>query len=91
MLDGVLSTAYSRQLKIFRAAGRGELAGVADVAGAGGEEIGIEREDDVGVLDAIIRIDGLAEGHARARTRRVRSGRLILMPLGGGKLFEHRA
>src|SRR5918912_3794285 len=36
-----------------------EVAGVAQVAGAGGEEIRVEREDAVGAVEAIDGVDGL--------------------------------
>ena len=60
---------------------RGELARVAQAAGPAAEEVGVEREDDVGLLEAVLRVDGLAEREPRAGARVVAARRLPLVPL----------
>ena len=83
-----VSIAYSRFMRrgVFRAAPRGEVARVAEAAGPAGEEVGVEREDDVGLVEAVLRVDVLAEGELRARARVLAARRIPLMPLGRRKL-----
>src|SRR5262245_53569641 len=48
---------------------------------SGAEEGGIERKDDVGLLDGVLRVYVLAKGELTARSRVMTAGRLPLNPL----------
>ena len=71
------------------AAGR-EIARVAHVSRTGSEEIGIQRNDNVRLIEAIYRIDGLAEGQPSAFDDAIAAARFILMPFGFRELLEKR-
>jgi len=61
----------------------GEVADVTRVAGeSGGEEVGVERDDDVGFRKIVARLDGLSEGHLRAFEDVAAIDRLVDVPLG---------
>ncbi len=69
---------------------RGELAHVPQIARAfGRQEIGIERDDDVGLGEVEDRIDVLAKRELRAGARVVARHRFPLNPLRGRLLREH--
>src|ERR1700674_3091900 len=59
-----------------------ELFHVANMARTTGKEIGIEREDDLGLLRAVNGVDVIAKSELRAPARPVTDGRLPLVPLG---------
>src|SRR5580700_6276442 len=60
-----------------------EIADVARMAGeSGGEEVGGERDDDVGLREVVARFDGLSEGHLGAFEDVVAIDRLVDVPLG---------
>ncbi len=61
---------------------RREVPGVAQLAGAGIEQVGVQREDHVGLVEAIDGLDVLAEGLFGAGPGVVRSDRFVLNPLG---------
>src|SRR3569832_166761 len=63
------------------AASRGELAGVTKAGGTAGEEIGIERNDDLGVRLVVVRIGRSAKRELRSGARFVSSSGLPLVPL----------
>ena len=48
---------------------RGERARVTDTRGTRAQEVGVEREDDVGVLDDVLRVDVIAECEPAAGAR----------------------
>ena len=54
-------------------AARGEVADVARHGRARSEEVGLERHDDVGLVEGVPRLDHLAERQQRARGRRCRA------------------
>ena len=62
-------------------AARGELAHEAQARRVRGDEVGLEAQDDVGLVEAVLRLDRLAEGEDRARARVVAAGRLPAHPL----------
>ena len=70
---------------------RGEIARVAQTARAAAEEVGVEREDDVGLVDAVLRLDVLAERELRAGAGVLAARRIPLVPLRGGKAREQIA
>jgi hypothetical protein len=62
---------------------RREGAGVLDAEGVlGGEEVGVERDDDRGLLEVVDRFDVFAEGDAGAGAGVVPRGRIPLDPPG---------
>ena len=69
-----------------RLAAGGELAGVAEPAGAGGEEVGVEGQDHVGLVEVIADRDVLAEGEPGPGARVVAPGGLVLVPLRLGEV-----
>ncbi|MCG3121214.1 MAG: hypothetical protein ALAOOOJD_04214 [bacterium] len=70
---------------IDHAALDGELAAISQAPGKIDEKIGIERQNDVGLIETVLRLDIIAEGQPAAFARIVAIGRLVLMPLRGGK------
>ena len=74
-------TAGSCDRRLFGAAARGEIARVAEAAGPQAEEVGVEREDHVGALESVLRVDVFAEGELRAGARVVAARGIPLMPL----------
>lgn len=75
---------------VARAAAAGELARVADVAGAAGDQVGVEDENDVGLLKVVDGVDVGAEREPRADARAVAANRLPLMPARLRQLGEER-
>ncbi len=78
---------------LLRLAAGGEGPLVADPAGAAaGEEVVVEREDDVGLVEVVDRVDVLAEGELGAGLGGVAVGRLVAVPLrlgeGGEELLD---
>ncbi len=69
--------------RLVDAAAGGELAGVAQIARTGRQEIGVEGDDHVGVGEIVVRVGGLTEGLLGAGARGVWSGGIPLVPLGG--------
>ena len=59
-LDGIEAIEL-RLVALEAAARRQTRARVTDARGAGAEEVGVEREDDVGLLDRVLRVDVVAE------------------------------
>ena len=51
------------------------------LAGCERDEVGLEAQDHVGLVEAVLRLDRLAEGEDRARARVVAAGRLPAHPL----------
>ena len=68
-------------LGILGPAAFGEFARVSQRAWATAEEIGVEREDDVGLIEMVLSVDVLAEGEPGAGARVVAARRIPLMPL----------
>ena len=64
------------------AAALGEFAGVVERAGLGVEEVGVEREDALGLRETVDRLHVLAERGLRGRNRRLVLHRLVLGPDG---------
>ena len=58
-----------------------KLFHIANVPRSAGQEIGIERKDDLGLLRTINRVGVAAEGKLGALARPVAAGRFPLMPL----------
>src|SRR4051812_4576682 len=48
---------------------------------SGGEEVGVERDDDVRLLDAVHRVHRLSEGRDHARAERIAVDGVVLEPL----------
>ena len=63
----------------------GEVAGLAQVVALGGEEVGVEREDDVGADQAVLGVEGAAEGQRRALARGVVGHRAPAVDAGPGE------
>ena len=53
---------------------------MTDARGRRAEEVGVERKDDVRLLDGVLRVDVFAEGELAARSRVMTAGRLPLDP-----------
>src|SRR6267142_4712334 len=68
------------RLVAFEAAPRRERARMTDARGARAEEVGVEREDDVGLVDGVLRVDVIAEGELAACPRVMTAGRFPLDP-----------
>src|SRR5205814_9704172 len=66
--------------ELVQVAAARKLSRVADVSRATAQEIRVEREDDVGLLRTIDRINVAAKGKLRAFARAVANGGLPLMP-----------
>jgi hypothetical protein len=64
----------------FRTPARGEVARIAKRRRSAAEEVGVERQDDVGLLEAVLRVDEGAERHLRADARVVAARRIPLVP-----------
>ena len=62
------------RLVAFEAAPRREPTGMTDARGPRAEEVGVEREDDVGLVDGVLRVDIVAEGELAACPRVVTAG-----------------
>ena len=72
------------------AAARGKGARVLHAEGVlGGQEVGVEREHDVGLLEVVDRLDVAAEREPGAGAHVVARGRFPLNPLGVGMLREN--
>ncbi len=71
-------------------AARGKFADGAQVAGPAGEEVGVEREDDVGLREIEDRFERLSEGRRGAGPDVVAVGRLPLVPARLGQLGQER-
>src|SRR5687768_8510390 len=67
----------------------GEIAGILEISGLRGQEIRIERKYSLGLAEVVNRIYWSAEGCDRTGPRVVVIDRLILMPLGLGKLRQN--
>jgi hypothetical protein len=72
----------------FDSATGGKRARVSEPAIARTHEVGVERQDDVGLLDKITRVDVLAEGKAATLARVVTAERLPLHPLGARESLQ---
>ena len=83
----MLSTAYSRFMRSACSGppARGEVARVAQAAGPQPRKSASSDEDDVGLIEAVLRVDVLAEREPRARARVVAAGRIPLCHLADGK------
>ena len=71
---------HLRLRRVHLAAG-GELAHEAQAGRVRGDEVGLEAEHDVGLVEAVLRLDRLAEGEHGPRPRVVAPGRLPAHPL----------
>ena len=58
----------------------GEILRVAETARSAAEKVGVEGEDDVSPIEAVLLVDVLAEGELRAGTRAFAARRIPLMP-----------
>src|SRR5439155_9242693 len=67
-------------LGLLGVAARGEIACVAEAAAPAAEEIGVERDDHVGLVDPVLRVDVLVECELCAGARAVGARRIPLMP-----------
>ena len=67
-------------LGLLGVAACGEIACVAEAAAPAAEEIGVERDDHVGLVEAVLRVDVLVECELRAGARAVGARRIPLMP-----------
>src|SRR5438132_13939560 len=76
--------------ELIQVAAAREFSGVTDVSRAATQKIGVERENDVGLLHAVNRVEVTAEGELRAFARAVADGRLPLVPLGFRKKRQQR-
>ena len=85
-LDRVQAVDRRRPLAHFAAAG--EVARVAEVAGAAIEEVGVERDDDVRFVEVIDGVRVAAERQPQSFAHVVAAGRLPLMPLRAGRLRQ---
>ena len=64
---------------------RREIARVADRSRSAAENIGVERQDDVGLAETVLRVDVLAESELRAAAHMLAACRIPLMPFRGRK------
>ena len=80
---GVLSMTYSRFMLPHQDCGAWRIADVSRVAGESRvEEVGVERDDDVGFREVVARFDRLSERQLRAFEHVVAIHRLVDVPLG---------
>src|SRR5437660_10214937 len=68
-----------------------EVARVPQAARSATEEVGIEREDHVGAIEAVLRLDVIAECELRAGAGVLTARRIPLMPLCRGEAREQIA
>ena len=68
-------------LPAAHAAAVGEVTRVAQAAGRGDQDVGVERHDDVGPGEVVAGLDPSPEGDAGAEPDVVPAGRLVLVPL----------
>jgi len=54
---------------------------VTEASWTGAQEVGVEREDDVGAIEAVLAVDVVAEGELRARASVVAARGIPLMPI----------
>ena len=59
-----------------------EVTRIAERAGAAPEDVGVQRDDDVGAVEVILRVDVLAEGERCAGACVLAARRVPLMPSG---------
>ena len=69
-------------------AARSKFARVAGMPGPIDEKIGVQRNDDVCLIEMIDGVDGLAKREARAFARGIAPARLVLVPLRFRKLRQ---
>src|SRR5262249_45021369 len=67
-------------LLALEASARGERARITDARSARAEEVGVERKDDVGLLDGVLRVDVFTKGELAARPRVMTAGGRPLDP-----------
>ena len=79
-----LETEAIRSVELIQLAAPVKLSHVADIAGPAGEEIGVKRKDDLGILRAIHRVDVIPESELCALARSISDGRFPLMPFRHG-------
>ena len=61
----------------------GEIARIACLTRkSGGEKVGVQRDDHIGTIELVNRLDRLAEGHLRSRVNIVAIHRFVNMPFG---------
>src|SRR6202162_5906983 len=75
----------------IRIAPRSETARIPNAAGAGTEEIRVERKNHVGAVNSVNGVDRLAKCQPRALACRAAPARLVLMPLRRRKFDKQRA
>ena len=85
-LDGVQPV---HPLGLFRTPSCRELARVTKRARSAGEEVGVEGQNHVGPVDAVVRVDDVAERQSGAKVRVVPAGGVPLMPPGLGIPGQH--
>ena len=78
-LNGV--KAIERRRLALQPAARCERARIPNARRSGAEEVGVERQDHVGLVDRILRVDVLAKRELAARSGIVTAGRIPLNPL----------
>ncbi len=74
-----------------RLATGGKVAGIAEPPGAGREEVGVERQDHVGLVEVIADRDIRTEGKPGPRAGLVASGGLVLVPFCLGQVVAEPA
>src|SRR5438132_3444429 len=77
-LDGI--EAVQLRLVAFETPPRREGARVANTRRARAEEVGVEREDDVGLVDRVLRVDVITERKLASGARVMTAGRIPLDP-----------
>src|SRR4051812_5944915 len=85
-LDYIQAVDRRRPLAHFAAAG--EIARVAEVAGAAFEDVGIERDDDVRFVEVVDGVCVTAERQPQSLAHVMSAGGFPLMPLRAGRLRE---
>ena len=75
---------------VGHAAAVGEVARVADASRSGAQEVGVEREDDVRLVEVVDRLDRPAHRLARRGAGAVPGDRVVLMPARLWILLEDR-
>ncbi len=67
-----------------------ELADETQARGPAAHEVGFQAQDRVGLVETVLRLHGLAESQDRARAGLVAPRGLVVVPLRGRELGQHR-
>ena len=65
-----------------------KVVGESRAAGTAGEEVGIERQHNIGLVELVVSVNGLSEDPLRTGPRGMPTGGLILMPSCLRKRFQ---